>query len=104
MRNGFRTVFSDYKRRARTREYPWLLTEEQFKEVVEGACFYCGRSRPHTRFNYKYTGVDRFDNTRGYALDNTVSCCGRCNGMKSSLHGDAFLHAIGQIAARRMGI
>lgn len=39
-------------------------------------------------------GIDRLDNSKGYTLGNTVSCCKGHNTMKSSLSTNEFLELI----------
>lgn len=53
----------------------WLLTQPQYQQIIAQPCYYC------TLQNDVKAGVglDRLDNTRGYELDNVVSCCKLCN-------------------------
>ena len=71
--------------------------------MIKSKCYYCG-SNPTLRhfkvygasdhgIDFEYNGIDRFDNSRGYDLDNCVPCCGVCNVMKSTLtYRDFKLH------------
>ena len=67
--------YSIYKRDARNRKYKWDLTREEFTLLFNGQCHYCGQSPAQ--------GVDRMDNDQGYTPNNAVSCCRKCNNMKS---------------------
>jgi len=87
---SMRGVLSDYKVSAKRRKLEFNLTEEQFKELIQQNCYYCG-SKPNNiskRFNcngsYIYNGLDRIDNTKGYTIDNVVSCCRFCNMAKNN--------------------
>jgi len=94
-RNG---VLGDYKKGAVQRKLIWALTDEQVFEFLQGYCHYCGIS-PCTVSSYKdasggvftYNGIDRKDNTKGYTLENCVSCCKICNSAKMALPYDEFV-------------
>lgn len=62
------------------------LTLEEFQNIVIQNCTYCGISpttRQCARSSIVAHGVDRIDSSKGYVLDNCVSCCKYCNIMKS---------------------
>ncbi|MCK5768672.1 MAG: hypothetical protein KAH35_09930 [Candidatus Atribacteria bacterium] len=80
-----------YKRSAKERGLVWNLTEEQFKEITQKDCYYCG-AKPNNiskqnQFNgsYIYNGLDRINNNKGYTTDNVVPCCKICNTNKGNL-------------------
>jgi hypothetical protein len=87
-------LITTYKFRANKKKLEFSLLKKQFKEITSKNCHYCGRkpshkmNRPHrgklTRFNgdYIYNGIDRKDNSKGYTLDNSITCCKNCNSMK----------------------
>jgi len=88
---SMRTIILSYKRNAKMREIEYKLTEEQFREITQRNCYYCG-AKPNNTTKYKqyfgdyiYNGIDRIDNNRGYIIDNVVPCCHTCNQSKSSL-------------------
>jgi len=58
---------------ARFRKVINKLTEAEHAALLSGPCFYCGG---------KAGGIDRKDPSMGYALDNCVSACKRCNARK----------------------
>ena len=83
-------VMRAYKGGAKKRGYTWDLTEEQFKNITQKNCHYCG-AKPNniskTKCNtgdYIYNGIDRIDNNEGYTIDNVVPCCKTCNQAKSN--------------------
>src|SRR5208337_2204156 len=88
------SVYSEYKRRATTRGTSFELTLDQFRHLVTLNCSYCGRS-PEDR---RGMGVDRHDNTVGYTLGNSISCCQICNMMKSDWPLTEFLSTVSAIA------
>lgn len=94
---NFNHTFGSYKHKAKERNFEFLLTKEQFRELVQQNCFYCG-AKPHniksgirTNDKFIYNGIDRTDNTKGYIIDNCVTCCGDCNWMKKTYTQQEFL-------------
>ena len=75
---------STYKCSAKDRGFIWDLTFEQFKTFWQKPCYYCGSE-------IKTIGLDRIDNSKGYKIDNVVSCCMICNLMKRGLSKDIFV-------------
>ena len=80
-----------YQKRAERQGVKWNLTEEQFKEITQQPCYYCG-AKPSNRVgkNYKNgvyicNGIDKINNTEGYTIDNVVPCCKTCNSAKGTL-------------------
>jgi hypothetical protein len=71
-------IFRNGRRLAKQRKLSWLVTFEQFCELREKPCFYCGGSLPE----YGH-GLDRIDNDRGYEMDNILPCCFPCNKHRS---------------------
>jgi hypothetical protein len=112
---GFNRLYSQYRVKAARRNYSFLLTPDEFKQLTQQSCIYCGkqpsmeeRSRSY-KYNkaegvklnttpYIYNGIDRKDNSRGYILDNCVPCCKTCNFMKGQLSYAKFLEHIKRIA------
>jgi len=94
------------------RNYEFRITYEEFKKLAMSSCYYCGQAPSDKRHHYHKTkgkmedifilvnGVDRVDNTKGYTIDNSVSCCGMCNQMKLDYSLDDFLTKIKQIYLR----
>jgi hypothetical protein len=62
-----------YKNNAKSRELKFELTKEQFHSLVSTSCHYCGTCQENGN------GIDRVDNSKGYTMDNVVSCCSLCN-------------------------
>lgn len=68
--------YNTYKKNAKKRNFNFLLTKEEFYDITNKACYYCG-SIPSP-----YNGIDRINSKRGYEKDNCVPCCEICNKMK----------------------
>jgi 5-methylcytosine-specific restriction endonuclease McrA len=83
-----------YIHSADKRGYEFLLTENQFKEITQKNCYYCGikplNKMKTSNDEYVYNGVDRVNNTKGYILDNVVSCCETCNKAKRVMSDKEF--------------
>ena len=80
-------IFYIYKRAAQLRNYYFDLTIEEVKEICLGECWYCGRVASEDNRN----GIDRVDNSEGYTIDNTVSCCKECNVAKNDMSASDFI-------------
>lgn len=90
------TVFSEYKKAASERGYPWFLSDADFDVLTAQNCFYCAAPPSNTNNSgcngsFTYTGIDRMDNSRGYEIDNVVPCCRRCNRAKDVMSQEDFL-------------
>lgn len=78
--------YSTYKSSALAKNLVFEITQEQYNEIVKPKCYYCDCI--HER---GFNGIDRIDSTKGYVLDNCVSCCKMCNYMKKSLDEHIFI-------------
>lgn len=85
----FRGIFGNYKRGAVKRGLSFELPFKKFVSLLNGNCHYCNYP-PKQKFKKTgalygcvYNGVDRVDNSTGYTLDNSVTCCKFCNFAKS---------------------
>ncbi len=73
------------------REIKMLITFEEFSELINKSCIYCGDlSR----------GVDRVDSELSYTVENSVSCCKICNCMKNNLTVEEFIAHINKIQVK----
>ena len=70
------------KKNALVRGYDNTLTFEQFKHICEQPCYYCGAAPQKRSTGLIKNGIDRFDNSIGYTLENCVPCCPMCNTIK----------------------
>lgn len=103
------TLFRAYKRGAKDRKYEFSLTNYEFKSLIYSNCIYCGDKPSYKKYFYSYTtgkdieyyietnGIDRVDNTKGYTVDNSVTCCKTCNRMKSNISKTLFLDKVRKI-------
>jgi hypothetical protein len=102
--SGFNVLYNSYKNNAKNRNLVFELTKEQFKILNKQNCFYCGKipssitktGTDHS--SYVYNGIDRKDNSKGYTIENSVSCCGLCNKIKHVMSDVEFLKHIKSVA------
>jgi len=99
---AFYHLFHLYKYQAKGRDLVFSLTQDQFKILTQGKCFYCGIAPIHVHKHrnriYLYNGVDRLDNTMGYVIENCVSCCPTHNRMKFQMSPEQFIEACRSVA------
>lgn len=87
---AFNSLYYNYKSRAKRFDMPFNLTKMFFRKLTKQNCYYCGNEpnqiiqQPNQNGYYQYSGIDRLDNTKGYTVDNCVSCCKICNYMKKA--------------------
>lgn len=77
-KNTKKVLFTDYKKRAEKKKLDFTLTEETFAQEIMKDCYLCGKQNTEKHRN----GLDRFDNAKGYVLENVRTCCGNCNYLK----------------------
>jgi hypothetical protein len=83
-------TYSSYKARAEKKELPFEISQETFSRYIDLPCYMCGKEVTDMHSN----GIDRFDNTKGYTLDNIRSCCGTCNYIKKNYEYDVFIQKL----------
>ena len=73
------TRYKNYTQHARQKNRSFDLTLEDFDQITNQICIYCGTFEP----GKNHTGIDRINSKIGYTLSNCVPCCWQCNFMKS---------------------
>ena len=103
---GFNALFKSYMVSAKERKRDFTLTKDEFRKLTISKCYYCG-TEPNQLFGanrsngkYKYNGIDRKDNNRGYIKENCVPCCGNCNICKGKMDYEDFILLSLKIAQR----
>jgi len=82
---AFNAVYGQYKKSANKRSLKFDLTRIDAKNMFQSKCFYCGAAPSRIRKSgdstgeFKFSGIDRIDSSKGYTLDNCVPCCSDCN-------------------------
>lgn len=106
---GLTTAYIGYKKNAENRKISFSLNRDQFFDITQKNCFYCGqtptnKSAPYANsYNksvfskeardhalYVYNGIDRLDNGVGYEVNNCVPCCKKCNFAKNKMTFEEF--------------
>lgn len=93
---AFNALCCTYRCNAVRRKLGWQLTHEECSVLFASNCDYCGAppsslKRVRGRSEFKYNGIDRVDNSRGYEIGNVVPCCSKCNTAKSTMSRGEFL-------------
>ena len=81
------------KKSAELRNKTFVLSDDDFYQIVENDCYLCGKQNAETHNN----GIDRLNNDVGYECDNCNACCGTCNIMKKNYKLDDFVDQLVQI-------
>lgn len=103
--SGFNVVWQGYRRGAKMRDLKFELSKVEFFDLTQKNCFYCGQvpSRKRaTRIKGKiqgfiFNGIDRFDSSKGYILENCVPACAECNIIKRDFTYKQFISRISKI-------
>lgn len=101
--SAFNKIYKSYKYNSRKRNHEFLLTKNELLSLVTANCYYCddepqNLSRDKGLDNeFRYNGVDRIDNNKGYFLENCVPCCFICNRAKMNLSTSDFYTMISKI-------
>lgn len=96
-------VFCFYRNHAKKANRDFEFSKEEFRNLIIQSCVYCGdaltneRKSPRSYGEFKYTGLDRVDSSKGYTKENTVPCCSMCNYMKRHHSTETFLNHIKRI-------
>jgi 5-methylcytosine-specific restriction endonuclease McrA len=103
-RCAINAVIATYRREARLRNLAWRLSLETCITLFKAPCNYCGTSFSNSlnlRFKhaipFKYNGIDRVDNNRGYTAVNVVACCRTCNCAKRDMTIDVFIEWVRRV-------
>lgn len=85
------------------------ITFDQFLELSQKSCEYCGEPPSNKRnssvsgrnrydeYWFTYNGLDRVDNSKPHTLDNVVPCCYACNTAKLDRTKEEFLEWVRRV-------
>jgi len=83
-------AYTQYKASSKTRKLLFDITFEDFLTFWRIPCYYCNDS-------IETIGLDRIDSSKGYIINNIVSCCTKCNYMKRDLNKEDFINHCNKI-------
>ena len=99
---GYRSIYSSYKLNAKSRKFDFNIDFDYAVSIMKSDCHYCGIEPSNTYmksyYNAIYNGIDRVDNTKGYEMDNIVSCCKMCNIAKNNNTEEYFLQWVKRLS------
>jgi hypothetical protein len=97
---SFNALLLKYKRHAEEYGREFLLTDDEFRELIFSNCYYCGKAPLQVMHN-KYSngdiidnGIDRIDRLKGYFQGNVRPCCRQCNFIKNKYSEEEFLSMV----------
>lgn len=92
-------VLKNYKLGARARNLDFSLTDQEFFDLLQGECHYCGLApAKKERTGFLRNGIDRVNNEVGYTATNCVPSCEQCNFAKGRSSLAEFTQWIARIA------
>lgn len=97
------TRYCEYRNNAKRRGIEFQLTSDEFKELVEQPCHYCGGHSSEYDTRSRGNGIDRKDSSIGYIVDNCVPCCSKCNFIKNDMPYNDFKNYIKKVYQRLFG-
>lgn len=83
-------TYNGYKVRAQEKQFQFQITEQEFYNITRDKCYICGKIPTNIHKN----GIDRFNSSIGYILENCRCCCGECNYMKNNYDYDLFINKL----------
>ena len=90
--------FRSYIKEAKRRNIDFQLSKEDFMNIVKKNCYYCCDMNEEKKFN----GIDRIDSSKGYLLENCISCCTLCNYYKNKHSISLFMKRVEHILSYKM--
>ena len=85
-----------YQTRAKKKKINFELTKEEFDNITNQPCLYCGE---YTE-GKENVGIDRIDSNKGYIKGNCVPCCVNCNLGKYTSNVSVWLKRMRKISER----
>lgn len=75
------SCFNRYKYSANKKHRDFQISINDFDIITQQPCYLCGKA---TLSGKHCNGIDRFDSSQGYILENCRPCCGNCNYLKKN--------------------
>ena len=90
--------YRDYERKAENYGREFSLSRDQVHSLMHSACYLCAKCPTA----YHKNGIDRFDSSIGYVIENCRPCCGECNYMKNNYVYQEFMLKLSTIYHHRI--
>lgn len=87
---AFNSLYTNLKNRAEKKELEFSITKDELKRLSKLPCYYCNKVEQneyktyHSTNSYFYNGLDRINNSKGYTINNVLTCCGICNKIRGN--------------------
>jgi 5-methylcytosine-specific restriction endonuclease McrA len=91
------TRYRSIKAGAKSRSLDFNISIEDTSGLLLSDCYYCGKP---SKEGIKIHGLDRVDNSKGYHLDNVVTCCEQCNMAKHAYTQEEFIDMCKRVTER----
>lgn len=95
------SIYKEYKDGAKYRKLNFDINIELFSKLIKKNCSYCNCTpktvKKTSTYNFKYNGIDRINNKKGYTKNNVTTCCIDCNKAKWMLTKNEFKKLITNI-------
>lgn len=94
------------RKSASRRGWEFQLSDDEVFSLMTQPCYWCGREAVNVSkaksYNgeFRYNGIDRLDNEKGYVDGNVVSCCGPCNRSKNTMSKNEFVEFCVMVAMK----
>ncbi len=106
---AMRQCLNGYKQKARTRGLSFDLSDDEWINLTQQNCYYCGAHPGNVKRNesnpaygdFVYNGLGRVNNNIGYTPSNVVTCCRTCNRAKADMEMEDFLKWIADLCQTR---
>lgn len=92
--------FCEYRNNAKRRGIEFSLEVQEFEQITNQPCHYCGGFSSDFNEASRGNGIDRKDSNKGYLLDNCVPCCATCNFLKNNTPYKDFIEYIRRVYER----
>lgn len=108
--SGFNKLLRQYRSSAKHRNLVFELSKEDFQNLTEQRCYYCGQLPIAVSIKlsvggaYVYNGIDRKNNSLGYTKENSVPCCRACNFLKKDMDYFEFIRRVSAIHRQQNGV
>ena len=85
--------YNSAKGYAKCRNKHWSIPKKEYLDLISKPCYYCNLPNGVQ----VGVGLDRIDNSKGYSLENCVSCCAMCNIIRGDKFSVKEMQQIGEV-------